>query len=134
MPNIGCLVGTAYQNLVGGTQEALRAAGLDITVAEYMILRTLYDADGLQQCEISTAVGKDKAATCRTVSSLQKKGYVATQTISRKCLKVWLTAAALELKPAIMEVAAKRQAEMDGLATREELEIFRRVLEAIIKN
>ena len=88
-PAIGCLIGTAYQILLSRLASTLKEAGLDITTSEYLVLRAIYSNDGLQQCEIAEMVGKDKAAICRCVAGLAKKGLVRTESVSHKCLRVY---------------------------------------------
>lgn len=134
LPNMGCMIGTAYQIMVAQLDEALKSAGLPIAVPEYLILRVLYDYDGLQQCEIASALGKDKAAVCRTVGAMVKKGLVTTQSVSHKCLRLFLSPKAEEMKPSILEVASERENHFLSLGTREEIEIFSRIIKRIIED
>ncbi len=132
MPNMGCLIGTAYQTLVGELGEELRKAKVDITVPEYLVLRALYTRDGMQQCEIGDLIGKDKSAICRTVSGMARRGLVNTEAISHKCLRVWLTEDAKRIRPEVMMIALHRQKELEELCSEEELKIFNNVLQKII--
>lgn len=91
MPNVGCLVGIAYQVLTSRLAAALADAGLNISVPEYLILRTLYIKDGLQQCEIADMLSKDKGAISRNVAEMSKKGIVRTEPVSYKCRRVYLS-------------------------------------------
>lgn len=132
MPNMGCLVGSAYQKMVAQLVEELMKAGLSISVSEYLVLRALYTRDGMQQCEIGNLIGKDKSAICRTVSAMSKRGLVRTEPISHKCLRVWLTEESKSIKPKIMAVAENRQKALAELCSQEELEVFNIVLHKII--
>lgn len=134
MPNTGCLLGTAYQTLISQLAEALHQNGLDITVPEYLVLRALYTRDGLQQCEIASAIGKDKGAISRTVASIVKKGLVTTESVSHKCLRVYIGPDARAIEPKINKVARERQEALESLATRSELQTFVDVLRRIIQN
>ncbi len=98
-----------------------------------MILRALYSNDGLQQCEICDMVGKDKASICRSVSALNKKGLIATEPVSHKCIRVWLTEKAQEIKPQIMKIADQRHKALLSLASEAEIEVFTRILNSIVK-
>ena len=133
-PALGCKVGRAYQIMLSQLASALRDAGLSITTREYLILRAVYSREGLQQCEIADLVGKDKAAVCRCVAELVRKGLVVTESVSHKCLKVYLTESARELEPVIMEVAQKRHSELTKITTPAELEIFTKILDSIINS
>ena len=133
MPCVGCLIGTAFQRLTTQLETALKAAGLKITSAEYMILRALYSQDGLQQCEIAGMVGKDKASVSRSVTALAGKELVRSEQISHKCCRVWLTAKGREIEIRIMTIADERHKALTDLVSREDLEAFQRVLNSIIK-
>ncbi len=132
MPYVGCLVGTAFQKMTNQLDEALKAANINLSTPEYMILRALYSRDGLQQCEIGDMVGKDKAAVSRTVRSLAAKDFVRTETLSRKCCRVWLTEDGRSIETAVMRVAAARHSALQRLAPEEDIETFIRVLQTII--
>ncbi len=132
-PAIGCLIGTAYQILLSRLASALKEAGVNITTSEYLVLRAIYSKDGLQQCEIADMVGKDKAAICRCVAGLAKKGLVRTESVSHKCLRVYSTEEGRRIEPDIMRVAALRHKELAEMISHKELEVFTKVLEKIVK-
>ncbi len=133
MPYVGCLVGAAFQKMTSQLETALKKAEIPITAAEYMILRALYSTDGLQQCEICEMVGKDKASICRSVSSLAKKGLIKPEPVSYKCIRVWLTDKANEIKPQIMKIADDRHKALTSLASEKEVESFIKILNLIAK-
>ncbi len=134
IPYVGCLVGAAFQKMTSQLEILLKKEGLTITAAEYMILRALYSKDGLQQCEICDMVGKDKASICRSVSALNKKGLIRTETISHKCIRVWLTDKANEVKPIIMKVAEDRHKALLSLAPEKDIDTFTKILRSIVMN
>lgn len=132
-PALGCMIGSVNQILLGELEKTLKEAKLPLTTAEYLVLRALYSREGIQQCEIAKMIGRDKAGVCRCVVGLVKKGLVRTETISYKCLKVYLTDEARAIQPKVLEVAEVRQKALVDLVSQEELEVFNKVLEAIIK-
>ncbi|MDE6285473.1 MAG: MarR family transcriptional regulator [Muribaculaceae bacterium] len=134
MPNLGCMTGTAYHILEGQLAEALRGAGLDISTPEYLVLRALRNRDGMQQCELGEVIGKDKSAISRTVSGMARRGLVATEQVSHKCQRVWLTDSARAIMPDVLRVAAERHKALTDMCTPEELEAFSAVLKKIINN
>lgn len=133
-PAIGCMLGHANQILLGELDKALKKAVPGITTNEYLVLRALYYSDGIQQCEIAALVGRDKAGICRCVSALARKGLVSTEPVSHKCVRVYLTDKALEIKPGVMAVAAERHQALVDLVSAEDLAVFNNVLEKIITN
>lgn len=132
-PALGCMIGRAYQILLSQLAEAMKEAGLAITTSEYLVLRAVFSKEGLQQCEIAEMVGKDKAAVCRCVAGLVKKGLLATEPVSHKCLKVYMTEKSREMEPLIMEVARKRHQAFIDLTAPGDMEIFTRIIKNIIK-
>lgn len=132
LPNMGCMLGTAYQTLVSRLAETLQKEQCGISVAEYMVLRAIYTCDGMQQCEIGEMVGKDKGAVCRTVKSLEAKGLVRTEQISHKCLRVYITDKGTDIRPSVMRIAEAKDRQLSKLLCPEELEAFQSILMKII--
>ncbi len=130
-PALGCLLGTAYQNLLSQLNAELKGNGLDITTSEYLVLRALYYSEGIQQCDIARMTGKDKAAICRCVAALEKKGLVRTESVSHKCLKVFPTEKGREIEPKVMEVARRRHEALASMVSPADLAIFAAVLQKI---
>ena len=133
MPNVGCMIGTAYQILLSRLSEALADAGLDVTTSEYLVLRVLYCEEGLQQCEIADIIGKDKAGVCRCVAAMERKGLVRTESVSHKCLRVYLSDKGRAIEKQIMRVANERHMALANAADSKDMESFVKVLKAIIQ-
>ena len=120
-PNVGCLLGKAYQNELTRLASTLNDAHLDISPAEYLILRVLYHNGPSQQCEISRIISKDKASVSRTVTSMAKKGLVDTSQISHKCCIVALTDKGEALRQRTIEIAKHQQADLEAKLSVDEL-------------
>lgn len=133
MPNVGCMIGTAYQVLLSRLSVALADAGLDITTAEYMVLRVLYDEEGLQQCDIAEIIGRDKAGVSRCVAAMERKGFVRTEAVSHKCLRVYLSDKGRAIEAAVMGVANERQLALESIVEGSDMETFVKVLRTIIQ-
>lgn len=133
-PALGCMVGRAYQIMLGQLAAALKDAGLDMTTGEYLVLRAVYSKEGMQQCEIADMVGKDKASVCRCVAAMEKKGLLATEAGSHKCLRVYLTEKSRGIEQKVIAVADLRHQALAQITTPAELEIFTRIIEKIISS
>ena len=132
IPNLGCLLGIVYQHQLALLGETLKECGVDVTPAEYLVMRVLYKSNGLQQCEIADTLGKDKAVICRTVKTLESKGLVTTEAVSHKCLKVFVSARGEELKSAIMAVARKRHDALADVLSPHELASLSSILNKLL--
>lgn len=133
IPNLGCLLGMAYQAEVGRLTTALNAAGIGITASEYLILRILYKNGHTQQCDFSRILGKDKASVNRSIHALARKGLVLADAVSYKCCMVSLTEEGVTLKPQIMEIARRLHNDMASKLTIRQMEDLNKILETIIK-
>ena len=133
IPNLGCLLGMAYQAEVRRLAAVLEVEGTGITAAEYLILRILYSRGTSQQCDISRMLGKDKASVNRSIHALVRKGMVLAEAVSHKCCMVSLTGKGEALKPQIMEIAERQHNEMASKLTAQQIETLRKILETIIK-
>lgn len=132
MPNAGCMLGTAYQILASQLAGKLTEAGLALTVPEYMILRALYTQDGMQQCEIGSMLGKDKGAISRCVTTMVRKKLVTTESVSHKCLRVFLSPEGHRIRDIILTIADERHRALESLLTPDEMNCFATVLKKII--
>ncbi|MDE6342476.1 MAG: MarR family winged helix-turn-helix transcriptional regulator [Muribaculaceae bacterium] len=132
MPNMGCMLGVAFQRLYTSLESTLRETLPEISVPEYLILRVVYSQEGLQPCDIGERLGKDKGAVSRGVSSLVAKQFLRTETVSHKCLRVYLSDKGRGIWPAIHEVAQRKQEELASVLSDKELTELKRILQKII--
>jgi hypothetical protein len=73
---------------------AERLAGQDISVAQWVVLRTLYDNDGITLNEAAGQVGVDKSSLSRMVERLVQKGLaIRGEGDDRRSVGLTLTAA-----------------------------------------
>ncbi|WP_077612473.1 MarR family winged helix-turn-helix transcriptional regulator [Clostridium sp. Marseille-P2415] len=77
------------------TQSYITAAfsSLDINFSECIIFMNLFDKEGINQEELSSMLFIDKAATARTIKSLERKGFITREVPKddRRAKKLFLT-------------------------------------------
>ncbi len=77
------------------TQAYISAAfsSMNISYSEGILLMNLYDNQGINQEELSSMLYIDKAATARSIKSLEKKGYITREVKAkdRRVKKIFLT-------------------------------------------
>lgn len=76
------------------TQAYITAAfsSMDISYSEWILLMNLYDNEGINQEELSCLLFIDKAATARSIKSLEKKGFIIREMAEdRRAKKIFLT-------------------------------------------
>lgn len=90
---------------------AERLAGQDISVAQWVVLRALYDSSGVTLNEAAAQVGVDKSSLSRMVERLVQKRLVnRTEGDDRRSLGLTLTAAGKKLVPQLAKLADENDA------------------------
>jgi DNA-binding MarR family transcriptional regulator len=90
---------------------AERLAGRDFSVAQWVVLRTLYDSSGVTLNEAAAQVGVDKSSLSRMVERLVQKGLVnRTQGDDRRSVGLTLTPAGKKLVPQLAQLADENDA------------------------
>lgn len=133
IPNLGCLLGMAYQAELSRLGRILNRSGLGITAAEYLIIRLLLAKGALQQCEISRLLNKDRASISRSIKFLERKGYVKINQLSYKCSIVSLTGQGKDIEPRILEIAERQQQRLSDRITPQQMNNLQEILKQIIK-
>jgi len=88
-----------------------RLAGQDISVAQWVVLRTLYDRSGITLNEAAAQVGVDKSSLSRMVERLVQKRLVnRTQGDDRRSVGLTLTPAGKKLVPQLAQLADENDA------------------------
>ena len=83
-----------------------RLAKQDISVAQWVVLRTLYDHGGVTLNEAAAQVGVDKSSLSRMVERLLQKGLVnRAEGDDRRSIGLTLTAAGKKLVPQLAQLA-----------------------------
>lgn len=132
IPNVGCLLGIAYQAETSRLSEALADARLDITAAEYIILRLLSTRGPMQQCDISRALRKDKASVSRTLRSLHSSGLVTLTASGRKCSVGELSPQGKAMMPRLLEIGALQHDALTKRLSPRQIEDLQNILNLII--
>ena len=105
--SLGFLLDRALWALAAALNTALREHGIDLPNSQYIIMRFLYEQDGISQNRIATLMHKDAAAIKRSIDNLEKKGLVERRVVSRCKNNIYLTETGRELMPEVIAVANK---------------------------
>jgi DNA-binding MarR family transcriptional regulator len=90
---------------------AEKLAGQDISVAQWVVLRTLYDSSGVTLNEAAAQVGVDKSSLSRMVERLVQKGLLnRAQGDDRRSVGLALTPAGKKLVPQLAQLADENDA------------------------
>lgn len=117
-------------------QQQLKKHGLDITVDQWLVLKSLHDHPDITQIELSELVFKDKASITRIVEILVKSGYIkkGQHSTDKRQHHLTITAKGNKLIQKVIPVVLEyRKNAMQGLL-KEELVIAEKVLLSITDN
>ncbi|MBL8645571.1 MAG: MarR family transcriptional regulator [Rhodospirillaceae bacterium] len=95
---------------------AAKLAGCDVTVAEWVVLRELYDRDAIVPRDLAQALGLTKGAVSKLVDRLHAKGLVtrASRAKDKRFQSVALTGPGRTLVPDLSALADRNDAEFFG--------------------
>ena len=91
-----------------------RAAELDITAAQYQVLRRLWEGDGIFISALTKDICSDGGTMTGILDRLETKGLVCRERCAedRRAVKVFLTPAGKALEAPLMEIVS----EINGMA------------------
>lgn len=93
--------------MIKSLHKELKEYKLGIKHPEFAILKILGYADCMSQTKLAEIIGKEKSGIGRSISSLEKEGYVYRCAITGCKNKVCLTEKGKEIMPVINEIANK---------------------------
>lgn len=117
-----------------GFAEKLETHG--VSVAQWVVLRVLYDEANITLNEAAVKVGVDKSSLSRMVERLVQKGLVSRVAgrEDRRSIRMALTTAGRKLVPVLARLADENDRQffkvLDGVQRREMLERVKQLLDA----
>lgn len=112
----------------------LKKNGIDLPHSQYVILKHLYDEDGISQQELADKIYKDTAAIKRTLDILEKKGLIQRIPVTMRKNSVVITEQGKELMPKVMDCLERsKQFVLSGISE-QEYKLFTDILARIYQN
>lgn len=105
----------------------LKVESHGVTVAEWVVLRTLFDLDAVNPSQLAEKIGMTRGAISKLVERLVHKGLMLCRTskADRRYQNVTLSASGRKLVPALAELADQNDHEFFGhLDERERAQLF----------
>lgn len=111
-------------------------AEYDITPEQWVIIKHLFQAEGISQKELSFAVRKDKNTTKAIVDKLVVKGYIhrICNPSDKRAFMLTLTPKAKSMIPKLAKLDEKMIEVLTNGLSNEELEFLSSILKKIQKN
>lgn len=118
------------------TEFDLRAASLEITTPQYLVLARLWQGDGI----LTSTIAKDISATGSTMTGLldrlESKGLIRRAACSRdrRAVMIWLTENGRAMQQPLMEIITKiNEKALDGFSAKQK-EQFLSALDKVSDN
>ncbi|WP_281541297.1 MarR family winged helix-turn-helix transcriptional regulator [Maribacter aestuarii] len=91
--SIGPWLGRTVKMLDCHLQEAFDAYGVDLTKEQMIVLKKLYEQDGINQNELALLTYRDKSSLARLLSKMETKNYIKRiqSTEDKRNNKVFIT-------------------------------------------
>lgn len=102
--SLGLLVNRVHTAICIRLNQKLKDYGLDLTVAEYMIVRRIFDNQGITQRELSILIRKDQAAVNRAVKRLINNGYLQRGETIKDRYRLYPSQKTLDLKETVFKI------------------------------
>lgn len=114
---------------------SLKLQARDVTGAEWVMLRELFDGDGTSPSALADRLGLTRGAISRLADRLIAKALVhrTVSTADRRQQTLSLTAAGRELVPALSELADRNDAEFFGHLAPSERAALEKLLRDIVR-
>ena len=132
--SLGYLLDRTLWALSNSLNIAFKVEGIDLPHSQYLVLRTLFEKDGMSQNEIAAHLHKDAAAIKRTVDYLEQKELVTRKAVAHNKNNVVLTEKSIRLRSKILSVVDTVFAEALSGISEEELADGIRFLEKIYES
>jgi len=117
-------------------QARLHAAGIDITIDQWLVLKTIHENSDVSLQEVGAAVFKDFASITRIVQLLERKGFLRRgphPNDGRRSLLMLTRSGESVIRAAEPIALASRRQALDGIDA-EEIARLRAMLKRIVEN
>ena len=107
-----------------------------VTVADWVVLRTLFDVEAISPSRMAEGIGMTRGAVSKLVDRLAGKGLVVCTAgkVDRRFLAVELSPAGRKLVPVLAGLADRNDREFFGHLSRQEREKLAALLKGIVQD
>jgi DNA-binding MarR family transcriptional regulator len=108
----------------------------DVTVAQWVALRRLYDVEALSVSELASAVGVDQGSMSRTIERLIRRALVVRQAdlVDGRAKRLQLTAEGRRLVPVLARLADDNDRAAFAAIPPRDRQALRRIIDTLVAN
>ncbi len=132
--SLGFLLARASNSMSTHLNSLLKKDGIDLPHSQYIILKYLYEEDGISQQELADNVFKDTAAVKRSLDILEKKGLVQRIPVTMRKNSIVITEQGKQLMPKVMNCLKKSKESVLTGISEQEYKLLTDILEKIYHN
>ena len=107
IPTLGYYIDRALCVMIKQLNKELKAEDLQFHHSDYTIMKVLSVKDGLTQSELSRFLGKEKSGISRSLSALEKLGYINRIATNGCTNHVYLSEKGRKLMPLLNDIAQR---------------------------
>lgn len=137
IPNLTAHIGYVLRMVSNAVSQdfARKVSDADVTVAEWAVLRSLYDIDAMAPSALAEKMGMTKGAISKLADRLLDKGLIERigNLDDRRAHSLSLSSAGRAKVPVLAALAEKNEAEYFDLLTAEERESLKDILNVLIR-
>ena len=117
-------------------QKQLKKAGLNLTIDQWLVLKTINDNKDVSQRDIAVAVFKDEASVTRIIELLVKKGLLTRNfhATDRRKIDLQVNKSTKELLRKVRGITLKNRATALNGIDPDDIEIVKKILTSISAN
>ncbi len=131
--SIGPWLGRTMKMVDFHIQEAFEIAGLDLTKEQMVVLKKLYENDGLNQNELAFLTYRDKSSLARLLTKMELKKYIERKQSKddKRVNQIFLTSEGEKMysktRPIIKGLIDKMEYDISGEQKKQMIELLQKV-------
>ncbi len=131
---LGFLLARASYAMSTKLNTLLKREGIDLPHSQYILLKTLYEDDGISQQELANRVYKNAAAVKRTLDILENKELVKRVPITLRKNSIVITNKGKKMIPVVLNIISKWETELLEGVESDKYSLFKDFLNTIYYN
>ncbi|TCI93559.1 MarR family winged helix-turn-helix transcriptional regulator [Tenacibaculum sp. M341] len=134
--SIGPWLGKTVKMIDYFLQESFESDNLDITKEQMIVLKKLYNQDGLYQNELARLIFRNKSSLARLLSKMESKNYISRKSSKedKRIKKVFLTDTGKEVFEKAIPIIKNMLSKMEETITSDEKEQMITILKKVQHN
>ena len=104
---IGYYINRALCSLIRRLNKELKEENLQLQHSHFSIMKIVSIREGLTQSELTSIIGKEKSGISRSMTFLEKEGYIERKALNGCTNRVFITEKGRNIIPVLDRVAAK---------------------------